>query len=251
MEMKEWFHDDHGIPLHLKLNRPDGEEPCPQVLLFHGFTGHMEEPHLVYLTEKLVQEGYAVLRADLYGHGQSGGEFQNHTILKWLDNAEAVTACAKQMMPAGPLFLCGHSQGGLLALLSASRHPDLFDGVILLAPGVSVPDDLRRGNLLGTVFDPDHIPEYIDTWEDQKLSGEYIRTLKEVDPYAAARRVECPVLVIHGRSDEVIPAECAERIAAEFPCSQLCLIDGADHCFDGRFEEMASAAVSFLKDPNK
>lgn len=246
MNTKEWFIEDGGIPLHLKLNRPDDKDTHKLVLIFHGFTGHMEEPHLVSLTEKLVKEGYGVLRADLYGHGKSGGEFKDHTILKWLENAEAVTACAEQLDGVSDLYLCGHSQGGLLALLFAAENPGRFSGIVLLAPGISIPDDMRRGNFLGVTFDPENIPDEITTWEGLPLSGEYIRTMMNVDPYAAANCILTPTLVIHGSADEVIPVDYAHRIVKELPAGESCIIPLADHCFDLLHEPMADAAVSFL-----
>ena len=246
MNTKEWFIEDGGIPLHLKLNRPDDKDTHKLVLIFHGFTGHMEEPHLVSLTEKLVKEGYGVLRADLYGHGESGGEFKDHTILKWLENAEAVTACAEQLDGVSDLYLCGHSQGGLLALLFAAENPGRFSGIVLLAPGISIPDDMRRGNFLGVTFDPENIPDEITTWEGLPLSGEYIRTMMNVDPYAAANCILTPTLVIHGSADEVIPVDYAHRIVKELPAGESCIIPLADHCFDLLHEPMADAAVSFL-----
>ena len=246
MNTNEWFIEDGGIPLHLKLSRPDDKDSGKLVLVFHGFTGHMEEPHLVALTEKLVGSGYSVLRADLYGHGESGGEFKDHTILKWLENAEAVTACAEQLDGVSELYLCGHSQGGLMALLFAAENPGRFNGIILLAPGISIPDDVRRGNFLGETFDPENIPDEITTWEGLTIKGEYLRTMMDVDPYAVARCILTPTLVIHGSEDEVIPVDYAHRLVKELPAGESCIIPLGDHCFDLLHEPMADAAVSFL-----
>jgi pimeloyl-ACP methyl ester carboxylesterase len=71
--------------------------------------------------------------------------------------------------------------------------------------------------------------------------------MMEINPYEEAHHAAKQTLVIHGSTDEVIPADCAKRLTQELPHAQLALIDGADHCFDDRHEEMASAAISFLR----
>ena len=70
----ESYLDDGGIRLHLKLELPDGPAgKCPLVIVLHGFTGHMEEPHIISICRTIRSCGYASLRAELYGHGKSGG----------------------------------------------------------------------------------------------------------------------------------------------------------------------------------
>lgn len=70
-----------GIRLHAKLELPDNEaEKQPLVILVHGFTGHMEERHILAVARTLQEIGYGVLRLELYGHGQSGGSFTTMTL---------------------------------------------------------------------------------------------------------------------------------------------------------------------------
>ena len=44
---------DDGIRLNLKLDRPEGQAKCPLVIVIHGFTGHMEERHIVAVAETM------------------------------------------------------------------------------------------------------------------------------------------------------------------------------------------------------
>ena len=79
---------DDGIRLNAKLDMPEGNDgKCPLVIVIHGFTGHMEERHIVAVSRTLNEIGYATLRVDMYGHGSSDGQFENHTLYKWLSNA--------------------------------------------------------------------------------------------------------------------------------------------------------------------
>ena len=121
--MKEFYIDNDGIQLHAKLDMPKEAEKCPLMILFHGLTGHMEEEHIVAAMHTAIEAGYAVLRVELYGHGQSGGKFEDHTLFKWITNGLAVIDYAKTLDFVTDLFVCGHSQGGLLTMLLAGMKP--------------------------------------------------------------------------------------------------------------------------------
>ena len=95
--MKEFYIDCDGIRLHSKLEKPEGLDKCPLCILIHGFTGQMEEDHLLAVQDAMVSCGVAVLRVEMYGHGKSDGEFKNHTLYKWIANALAVVKYAKKL----------------------------------------------------------------------------------------------------------------------------------------------------------
>ena len=248
MENREHYIDDRGIALHIKLDLPDHTGKLPLLILFHGFTGSMEELTILAVKDAALRAGFAVLRAELYGHGKSGGTFHDHTILKWVQNAEAVCEYAKQLPFVHSVFLAGHSQGGLLAVLLGEKHPQDYAGFLLVSPGASIPEELRSGTLLGEAFDPDHIPESLPTWENLTLSGEYIRTMRDIDPYAAARKYPGPVQILHGSEDEIIPVGSACRLAEEFPDAKLRIIEGDNHNYDYHRDVMAKAAETALNE---
>ena len=84
MENREFYIEHDHIRLHAKLDFPAQErEKYPLVIIEHGFTGHMEESHIVGIAKAVNDNGYASLRIELYGHGKSDGEFKNHSVLKW------------------------------------------------------------------------------------------------------------------------------------------------------------------------
>ena len=76
---------DDGIKLHIELEMPEkAPDKVPLVIVNHGFTGHMEEDHIVAAARACREKGYATLRVEMYGHGQSGGDFKDHTLFKWI-----------------------------------------------------------------------------------------------------------------------------------------------------------------------
>ena len=82
--MKEFYIDDDGVKLHAKLEMPEGKDRCPLVIVVHGFTGDMEEEHIIETAKAATSVGYAALRIEMYGHGKSGGTFFEHTLYKWV-----------------------------------------------------------------------------------------------------------------------------------------------------------------------
>ena len=95
MACEEFYIDIDGRRVHAKLDRPEDTERGPLAIVFHGFTGHMEERHIVAVAEGLRAEGVSTLRVDLYGHGKSDGAFADHTLYKWVTQGLAVIDYAR------------------------------------------------------------------------------------------------------------------------------------------------------------
>lgn len=243
--MKEFFIDSDGTRLHAKLDRPESAEKGPLCILIHGFTGHMEEDHIKAAQKAMNDAGVSVLRVEMYGHGGSDGEFKDHTLYKWVTNALAAVKYAKSLDFVTDLYLSGHSQGGLLTMLVGGMCPDDFKALLPLSPAWMIPEIAREGNVLGTSFDPKHIPDMITSgsWE---LSGDYIRVAQTIHVEDEIERFEGPVLIIHGDADETVPFSYAEKAAKLYKNAELVPIHGDDHCFTKHLNEMADAVRAFF-----
>ena len=243
--MKEFFIDSDGTRLHAKLDRPEGAEKGPLCILIHGFTGHMEEDHIKAAQKAMNDAGVSVLRVEMYGHGGSDGEFKDHTLYKWVTNALAAVKYARSLDFVTDLYLSGHSQGGLLTMLVGGMCPDDFKALLPLSPAWMIPEIAREGNVLGTSFDPKHIPDMITSgsWE---LSGDYIRVAQTIHVEDEIERFEGPVLIIHGDADETVPFSYAEKAAKLYKNAELVPIHGDDHCFTKHLNEMADAVRAFF-----
>ena len=246
--MKEFYIDDDGIRLHCKLDMPENKVRCPLVILFHGLTGHMEEEHIIAATETMNACGYAVLRTEQYGHGKSGGAFEDHTILKWINNAMRITEYAKSLDFVTDLYVSGHSQGGLLAIMTAGMRPDDFKGMIPLSPALNIPDLARQGNFLGMfAFDPDHIQDEFDLG-DVKLKGDYFRAAQLIYPDDMIAKYKGPVLLIHGAADEAVPLSYSIDANEKFADSKLVIIQDSDHNYHGHLDEFCNALKGYLEE---
>ena len=244
--MKEFYIDSDGIKLHAKLDRPDGFSKGPLCILIHGFTGHMEEDHIIAVKDAMIDAGVSVLRAEMYGHGKSDGEFINHTLYKWVTNALSVVSYAKTLDFVTDLYLCGHSQGGLLTMLIGGMCADDFKAIIPLSPAWMIPEGARKGYLLGTSFDPDHIPEMLSSDGWVEVAGDYVRVAQTIHVEDEIEKYNGPVLIIHGVDDETVPFSYAQKANELYKNAKLVPIYGADHCFVGCLDEMKEAIKSFF-----
>ena len=245
--MKEFYIVDDGIRLHAKLDMPPDTERCPLLIVFHGFTGHMEERHITAVQETALEAGYATLRVELYGHGSSDGEFKNHTFYKWVSNALTVVEYPRKLPFATDLYLTGHSQGGMLTMVIAGMRPEYFKAILPLSPALSLPDGARKGDLLGLSFDPEHIPEELYLEDKQlELSGNYLRIMQTIHPEDEIARYHGPVLIVHGGADELIPVEYSQEAAKQYSQCKLVIIPGDLHCYDYHLEEVCLAVKEFL-----
>jgi len=132
------------VRLAATLTIPEGEGPFPAVVLISGsgaqdrdeqLLGH--KPFLV-LADFLARGGIAVLRADDRGVGGSGGSVAQSTSADFADDAlQAIRLIgARAEIDARRIGLIGHSEGGAVAPLAASRSDSVAFVVMLAGPGV-------------------------------------------------------------------------------------------------------------------
>ncbi len=229
---------DDGIKLNAKLEMPKNHAgKCPIVIIIHGFTGHMEEKHIVAVSNLFNELGFATLRVDMYGHGKSDGEFRNHTLLKWMTNAMTVIDYARSLDFVTDIYLCGHSQGGLTVILAAALKHDQIKAIIPLSPAISIIYDAKVGSVLGSTFDPKHIPEEIVT-PDWTLGGNYFRVAQMIDIDGAMEKYDGPVLIVHGYDDEAVPVKVSIDAAKRYNNAQLDIIEDETHCYDNHLDKV-------------
>lgn len=254
-ENKEFYISDDGIRIHAKLDLPEGfcSKECreesrklPLVILIHGFTGDMEEDHILALQRGMNDAGFAVLRAEMYGHGKSDGRFCDHTLFKWMSNAIAVVDYARTLDFISDLYLCGHSQGGLLTMLTGAMERERIRAILPLSPASMIPQIAREGELLGIPFDPEKIPAQLDGGDGVVIRENYIRLAQMIDVDLAISMYKGPVLLVHGTADESVPYHYSEEIAKKYANARLVPVEGETHCYDYHLDQVVKAVLDFL-----
>ena len=141
-----------GLSLAGTLTLPAGKGPFPAVVLVSG-SGPQDRDETVFghkpflvLADYLTRRGFAVLRYDDRGVGQSQGTRATATTADFTTDAQAALAFLRQQPGINPrrVGLIGHSEGGLIAWQAAARPagPDFI--VTLAGPGVSGAELLLR-----------------------------------------------------------------------------------------------------------
>lgn len=121
-----------GVGLYRQAWLPE-DEARAVVVLAHGLSEH--SGRYAYVGARLAAEGYALQALDHRGHGRSDGP------RSYFDAIEDLVADLDQLVlvlatadPGLPLFLLGHSMGGLVAAEYAIRHQERLAGLLLSAP---------------------------------------------------------------------------------------------------------------------
>ncbi|MES2442302.1 MAG: lysophospholipase [Pseudomonadota bacterium] len=134
---EETFESMGGANIFLRSWRPD-TAPRAVVVLCHGFNAHGGQYR--WTAERLVEQGFAVYAPDLRGRGRSDGErFYVADIADYVSDLSGAIAIAKARDPGLPVFLLGHSAGGVTAAVYALDHQAEIDGFICESFAFQVP----------------------------------------------------------------------------------------------------------------
>ena len=215
------------------LRYPDMVElkKLPAVLVLHGFNENMDREWIVNIANFLSPYGFVTLRFDFHGHGESEGDFSEHTITQQIDDVK----CAIDFLETVPqvdvsnIIVIGHDIGGDIAVLAAEKDARI-KGLIMWG---------ARGNLdrhVESKFAPYELKEmktkgmYSHAHFDIKRS--FLESVKHHSVEEALHNIYIPLLIVHGHDDLQVRVHEAKQLFldANEP-KQLEIIDDADHWF--------------------
>ncbi|MEO8883973.1 MAG: alpha/beta hydrolase [Devosia sp.] len=214
------------------LSRPGGN---PGLFWLGGFRSEMTGGKATALDAFGAREGFSVTRLDYSGHGQSGGDFLDGTISRWLEEALAVFATT-----SGPQIVVGSSMGGWLALLLNKalrvRGEHRVKALILIAPAVDMTEDLMREEFSpadyealqtrGVILRPS---QYSD--EPYPITAKLIEDGGRHLLFGGAIETGCPVTILQGGKDPDVPQDHALKLVSHLLSDPvtLTLIPDGDH----------------------
>ena len=243
---------DHG---RLKgiIQKPElqQDEKCPMVIFCHGFSGRKDGPMFELIADTLKAHGIASIRFDFNGHGESEGEFKDMTVPNEIEDAKKVMEYVSDLRYVSSLAIVGHSQGGVVAAMTAGQlskelGESPFKAVALMAPAAVLREDAIRGSTMGKQYDPFDPGEYVELWGGLKLGGKYIRTAFSLPIYETAAKYQGPALIIHGNADRVVPYTYGERFHQIWPKSELVIQEYFDHGFSQNIYRTTDIVSEYL-----
>jgi alpha-beta hydrolase superfamily lysophospholipase len=124
----ERVEETNGLSIFFRSLRPK-QGPRAVVIIVPGFNAH--SGYYAWVAEQLVATGLAVYAVDLRGRGNSDGErFYVNDFDDYVSDVASVVALAKSREPGLPLFLLGHSAGGVVSCLYTLEHQAEIAGLI-------------------------------------------------------------------------------------------------------------------------
>ncbi len=232
--------------LNALLQLPAAGYAGPVTILMHGFMANLKMNPIKSIAAALEKEGVATLRFDFNGHGKSGGRYQDMTVGKELSDARAVLDYVKKRFPGQKTALLGHSQGGVVAGMTAGEFKEDVAALVQLSPAAVLKDDALNGVLMGKHYDPANPPETLRLLFHRVGRGLFLDAQK-LPIYEVSSRYDGPVLLIHGKKDRIVPYSYSERYHALYPQSELVLLEKEGHLLSKCRKEVVARCVEFLK----
>lgn len=150
--IEEVVFQNGAVSLAGTLTMPKGVGPFPSVLLISG-SGLQDRDETVFghkpfwvLADHLSRAGIAVLRVDDPGIGKSTPHPKPPTTADFATDVEAGVAFLENDDRIGPVGLIGHSEGGIIAAIVASRREEVDFVILMAGPGVPGADLMLKQN---------------------------------------------------------------------------------------------------------
>lgn len=232
-----------GLQLHVETWEVDN--PKAMIVLVHGLGEHIGRYQ--HVAAALNQAGYTVIGVDHRGHGKSEGEPRVYVqnIDTYVDDLKLLWDQVKQ--PALPMFMLGHSMGGMIALRFTLRYQNEMAGLVASASGLIRGSSISAmaeaaakilGKLapnlnlvaLDTKFlsrDKTVVQAYVD---DPLVFHGKLRVgigaalvVAGQDVLARAHTLTLPLLLLHGEADAIVSPEASQRVYADASSSDKAL----------------------------
>ncbi len=205
-----------------------GNESLPVVILCHGLMMNCGQNPILGVSEIFNQAGYDTLRFDFRGSGRSSGKITEMTPLTEVDDLMSVISFVREK--GRRIVLCGHSLGGLVSLITASRLADSVEAMVLLAPAVNIEMDSKAGRVADVHFDPVNIPDEVEVW-GSRLSRQYFITAQNLNTFDVISHYSGPVCIMMGDRDRIVELNLSDDILRALPQAELHTMEHGDHLF--------------------
>jgi len=248
---------DDGLALYWQSWQPPGE-PEGVLLFVHGLAEHSGR----YLNpaRHFVARGWTCFGFDYRGHGKSPGRRVHvNSFDEFLADLAEGHRLARIRHPKQKIFLVGHSQGGLLALLYAQQNPERLAGVVVSSPFLGVHPDSRPSPVVmgaskfisrltpKVMFSKVADPAYLS--RDPEVATSYVADPLVSDQVSARWATECfkaqktalaeaplltvPALVMQAGGDRLVDPEATRTWVASAPAD---LVDYVE--WEGYYHEL-------------
>jgi acylglycerol lipase len=219
---EESFEGVGGLKIFTRSWRPT-VKPRGVVVIVHGFNSHSGQ--YLWVAEQFLSIGLSVYALDLRGRGRSDGErFYVEKFSDYENDVATLVSIAKKREPGLPVFLLGHSAGGVVSCIYTLDHQPELAGLICESFAFQVPaPDFALAVLKGLSHVAPHAhvlklknedfsrdPKVVEAMnQDPLIAHEVQPTLTVAEMVRADERLKrefsritLPVLILHGTQDK-------------------------------------------------
>ena len=239
--------------LRFFLRHWPAEQPRASLVICHGVNSHGGQ--YLRAADAFTAHGYAVTAPDLRGRGRSEGErFYTESVDDYVSDLSQAIEWARDKNPELPLYLLGHSAGGVTAVSYALDFQDRLDGLICesFAFRVFAPD-IALGLLKGASHIAPHLhvlklrmedfsrdPEWVAQLLADPLTRDEVQPVQTVAALARAGdrferefdTITLPVLILHGTADKATRPDGSQQFYDQAGSSDKQLILYEDYYHD-------------------
>ncbi|MBE0682830.1 MAG: alpha/beta hydrolase [Anaerolineales bacterium] len=250
-EMNWKTRDD--LEIFAQVWEPAVVQPKAVVCLVHGLGEH--SARYAHVAEAFGKEGFILFTCDLRGHGRSSGPRGHISSSEdFMQDIDVMLEQARLRYPGLPLFLYGHSLGGILVLHYGLLRKPNIKGVIATSSGLHTalekqPAKILAAKVLGSLMPNTTLPSGLNTAAlsrnkavveayrndplvHDKISLGFGKVMLGVTRWTLehAGEFSLPLLLMHGKADEIdFPSSSTEFAAPLKEKSTLVMWEGAYH----------------------
>ena len=224
------------------------------------------------LAEGLAKAGIGTLRIDkrgMFGSAAKEADANSVVLQDYADDAHLWIRALRKETGNSCVWVAGHSEGGLVALLAAQK-PEGICGLILLATPGRTMGEILRAQLIKNPANAPLLPAALSVLSSLE-KGEHVDTaalpppvfslfrpevqpflidLMRYDPAALIAGISLPVLIIQGESDMQINPEDARRLHEARPSAKLLSIPGMTHALKKTKSSSAASNLATYSNPD-
>ena len=229
-----FFKGTHDDNIYHQSWLPEGETKAVLIIV-HGLAEH--SGRYTNVVNHFVALGYAVYGLDHRGHGQSDGtRVYVDRFNDFIDPLKRYLDMVRGWQPDQPIFLMGHSMGGLISVAYLLEYQSELKGVVLSAPSIKVPDNISATTIFVAkvlsrlvpkfpmarleVDDVSRDPNVVQAYVNDplvhvgkvtaRLGAELLKAMQRVT--AEVVKISLPILIVQGAQDRLVKPAGAQML---------------------------------------